>query len=239
MTEISKLSVVGVTLRTAEKTVLDNVSLEVEGGNIVSVLGPNGAGKSELVLTIGGMLPMTEGDVVCDDVSLRGKAPEIVREHGIAAVPEGHHVLSNLNVDDNLRAAGSMHDNAALNSLMEGAYAIFPELVALKKQRAGMLSGGQQQMVALAQAIVSKPRFLLVDEMSLGLAPIVIERLMKVLLALKEKGIGILLIEQFTHLALGISDYSYVMNRGRVIFSGPPQELTEKPEILHQAYLTI
>lgn len=144
MTHIPKLSVAGLTLRTTERTVLDNVSLEVEGGKIVSVLGPNGAGKSELVLSIGGMLPITGGEIHLDDVRLQGRAAEVVRDHGIAAVPEGHHVLTKLSVDDNLKAAGSMHDSASLISLMEEAYAIFPELVALKQQRAGMLSGGQQ-----------------------------------------------------------------------------------------------
>ncbi|MEX0583885.1 MAG: ATP-binding cassette domain-containing protein [Sneathiella sp.] len=239
MMDSEKLSVRGVVLRTPERTVLDNVSIDVGTGSIVSVLGPNGAGKSELVLVISGMLPVTEGDVTISDTSLIGKPPEIVRKLGVASVPEGHQVLSRLSVDDNLRAAGSMHGTATLNSLVEEAYGVFPELVPLGRQSAGMLSGGQQQMVALAQAIVSRPRYLLVDEMSLGLAPIVIERLMKVLIALKEKGMGILLIEQFTHLALGISDYSYVLNGGKVVFSGLPKELNDNPEILHQAYLSI
>lgn len=238
MTE-SMLSISDLTVLTPERTVLEKISMTVEPGKIVSVLGPNGAGKSELVLAIAGQMAIAEGSVSVGGRSLVGKRPENIRAMGIAAVPEGHQVLTKLTVHDNLHAAGSMHNSKELVAAVEEAYTIFPELRRLENQAAGMLSGGQQQMVALAQAIVCQPRFLLVDEMSLGLAPIVIERLMNVLVMLREKGIGILLIEQFTHLALGISDYSYVLNRGRIVFSGYPMELNENPEILHKAYLTV
>ncbi len=231
------LSFVGLTVQSASRTVVRDVSLHVEPGTIVSVLGPNGAGKSELVLAAVGMMPKSGGTVSLGDVDLTLKTPDQIRGLGVAAVPEGHQILTKLNVDDNLRAAGSMHGNSALLQAREDAYGVFPELRPLGRQPAGSLSGGQQHMVALAQALICGPKFLLVDEMSLGLAPIVIDRLMAVLQQLKSRGIGILLIEQFTHIALAVSDHCYVLNQGRLRFSGAPIELQSKPEILHSAYL--
>ncbi len=239
MMKAGVLDISDLTVLTPERTVLEEISMTVEPGKIVSVLGPNGAGKSELVLAIAGQMAIAEGSVSIGGTSLADKRPEKIRALGVAAVPEGHQVLSKLTVHDNLQAAGSMHSRKELADAVEGAYAVFPEIRRLENQRAGMLSGGQQQMVALAQAMVCQPKILLVDEMSLGLAPIIIERLMNVLVILRERGIGILLIEQFTHLALGISDYSYVLNRGRIVFSGYPKELNENPGILHEAYLTV
>ena len=187
------------------------------------MLGPNGAGKSELVSGIAGTMDKPDGRVRLGDSDLTKLKPEHVRAAGVAAVPEGHHVLAPLSVDDNLRAAGSMHDPQTLRPL--------------HAQPAGSLSGGQQQMISLAQAIVANPRFLLADEMSLGLAPVIVQRLMAVLQSLKQDGIGILLIEKFTHLALGIADHACVLNQGRIVFSGPPSHLRDNPGILSDACL--
>lgn len=231
------LSVVGLTVRSSGRTVVRDVTMQVEPGKIVSVLGPNGAGKSELVQAAVGMMPKSSGSVMLGDDDLTLKTPDQIRALGVAAVPEGHKILAGLTVDDNLRAAGAMHERSALLQAREDAYEVFPELRPLGRQTAGSLSGGQQQMVALAQALVCNPRFLLVDEMSLGLAPVVIDRLMGVLQQLSSRGIGILLIEQFTQLALAVSDHCYVLNQGRLRFSGLPAELQSNPEILHSAYL--
>ena len=167
-----------------------------------------------------------------------GQRPDSVRAKGVAAVPEGHQVLNDLSVEDNLKVAGC-HLTRAQLQLGARRYALdtFPELRERLRVRSGDLSGGQQQMVALAQAIIGKPRYLLADELSFGLAPVIVARLVPVLQKLASEGVGVLLIEQFTHIALKISHAAYVMERGRICFSGEPQELIGNPEILHSAYL--
>ncbi len=225
-----------IVIDTPQRRVVDTVSLEVPGGEIVALLGPNGAGKSELVLGVAGMLPMS-GSISIDGKPLATHEPEAVRAAGIAAVPEGHHTLGGLSVLDNLRASGANLNSRDLEMEVENAFDVFPELRRLSGQKSGSLSGGQQQMVALAQALVCRPKFLLIDEMSLGLAPVVIERLVGVVQSLKKKGIGILLIEQFTQLALDVADTCYVIAQGRICFSGKPDTLRSDPSILERAYL--
>ena len=164
--------------------------------------------------------------------------PELVRSRGVAAVPEGHHVLNDLTVEDNLKVSGSHLSRADLKPAIARALETFPELRERMFVRAGAMSGGQQQMLALAQAIISQPKYLLADELSFGLAPVIVARLVPVLQSLASQGVGVLLIEQFTHIALKIADFAYVMERGRICFSGQPQALIENPEILHGAYLS-
>ncbi|WP_171948150.1 ATP-binding cassette domain-containing protein [Bradyrhizobium erythrophlei] len=163
--------------------------------------------------------------------------PEAIRASGLAAVPEGHQVLNELSVEDNLKVAGSHLSRAELRSAIDVALGTFPELRERLQARSGNLSGGQQQMVALAQAIIAKPRYLLADELSFGLAPVVVARLVPVLQDLAAQGVGVLLIEQFTHIALKIAHAVYVMERGKICFSGEPRELIDNPAILHSAYL--
>lgn len=230
------LSITDFTIETATRRVVDSVSLDVPEGQIVALLGPNGAGKSEIVLGIAGMMPAT-GGVRIGDTDLAGRDAQTIRAAGIAAVPEGHQTLAGLSVRDNLRAAGPHLTEDDLVDQMNRALSVFPELDALLDRRAGTLSGGQQQMVAIAQALVSKPRILLIDEMSLGLAPIVIERLVEVVRGLRDQGLGILLIEQFTQLALGIADKAHVISQGRLQFSGHPCELRQDESLLERAYL--
>lgn len=226
-----------ITVRTATRTVVDGVSLEVEPGKIVALLGPNGAGKSELVLAVAGVLPLSSGEITADGKDLVGSTVSSIRAAGVSAVPEGHRVLSRLTVRDNLLAAGPMLSSGELTRQVDNAFKVFPELVALAERAAGSLSGGQQQMVALAQALVSRPRYLLIDEMSLGLAPVIIERLVGVVRDLKAQGIGILLIEQFTHLALDLADHCHVIAHGSIRFSGTPDDLRRDPAVLERAYL--
>ena len=219
------------------KAVLHDVALTISPGKITALLGANGAGKSSLVLAIAGVLPVASGVIALDGRSIVGLRPDGIRVSGVAAVPEGHQVLSDLSVEDNLKVAGCQLTRAELQPAVDLALDTFPELRERLRVRSGDLSGGQQQMVALAQAIIGKPRYLLADELSFGLAPVIVARLVPVLQKLASQGIGVLLIEQFTHIALKISQAAYVMERGRICFSGQPQELIENPQILHSAYL--
>lgn len=231
------LEIKDVTVKDGARTILNNVSLVVKPGEITALLGPNGAGKTELVKTVGGVLPISFGTIHLGERCLNSMRPEHIRYAGIAAVPEGHHVLTELNVLENLQAAASMHGGQAIDDALDEAFKTFPELLGLKDRQAGLLSGGQQQMVVLAQAIISKPKFILADEMSLGLAPIVVNRLIETLSALASQGTGVLLIEQFTSLALKVANQAYVMGRGEICFSGTADELNENPDILNAAYL--
>lgn len=230
------LEVTGLTVETSIRKIVDNVSFTVAPGQIVALLGPNGAGKSELVLGMAGVMAAT-GSVKLGEQELCGRDAQTIRAAGVAAVPEGHQTLAGLPVLENLRAAGPHLSDSELAAGVEKALAIFPELKALLDRRAGQLSGGQQQMVAIAQALVSRPKFLLIDEMSLGLAPVIIERLVEVVRNLSAAGIGILLIEQFTQLALSVADHCHVIAQGKLQFSGAPAELRKDMELLERAYL--
>ena len=231
------LNVSNVSIRSNTRTVINDVSLNVSQGEIVALLGPNGAGKSELVLGVAGVMPLSAGNVAVDDMQINGTGVPAIRAAGVAAVPEGHQVLSGLSVADNLRASGPNLSRDDLEAEVTNAYEVFPELKRLKQQAAGTLSGGQQQMLAIAQALVSRPKYLLIDEMSLGLAPVVIDRLIHVIEDLRARDIGILLIEQFTNLALDVADRCYVLSRGELRFDGLPNELKTNPGILESAYL--
>ena len=233
----SVLRVENLVVKRGNNVVVDGVSLDVHAGRITALLGPNGAGKSGLVLALAGVLPIASGRVLLGGQELRGKSPDAIRRLGVAAVPEGHQVLTALSVDDNLRAAGSTLSRSALDDSLQRAYAVFPELAPLKGQAAGTMSGGQQQMVALAQALIGKPAFLLIDEMSLGLAPIIVKRLMEAVQSLARDGVGVLLIEQFTDLALRLADHACVMARATLRYSGEPRTLQADPTLLHAAYL--
>jgi branched-chain amino acid transport system ATP-binding protein len=225
-------------VRRGNKLAVDRLSLTLEEGRITALLGPNGAGKSSLVLALAGVLPWEAGAVEIDGRPMIGAAPERLRAAGLAAVPEGHRVLAGMSVHDNLLAAGFGHRPTVAAEAVEEVYAIFPELAERKVQKAGSMSGGQQQMLALGQALVARPKFILADEMSLGLSPLIVKRLMGVVVRLSEQGTGILLIEQFTHIALKIAHHANVMSRGRLTFTGTPQRLVDEPEILHLAYLS-
>ncbi|MCR9137656.1 MAG: ATP-binding cassette domain-containing protein [Alphaproteobacteria bacterium] len=234
MTETLKIR--GMSIQSATRRVVDGISIDVPAGQIVALLGPNGAGKSELILGIAGAMAAT-GTVSIGSQTVSGNGIQGIREAGIAAVPEGHQVLSGMSVRDNLRASGPMLSDDDLAVEVANALEIFPELRKLIDQIAGSMSGGQQQMLSIAQALISRPKFLLIDEMSLGLAPVIIDRLVGVIQGLRSRGIGILLIEQFTQLALDVSDHAYVMARGKLQFSGSPGELKHDPGILEKAYL--
>ena len=219
------------------RRVLHGVSLEIPPGEVTTLLGPNGAGKSSLVLAIAGVIRPTGGDVRVGAVSLTRRRPERIRAAGVAVVPEGRRLLPQLTVEDNMRVATYMLDKQQSREGVAYALQLFPELQKRWTIQARLLSGGEQQMVVLAQALVSKPRFLLVDELSLGLAPVVVKRLVPTLQAVAESGVGVLLIEQFAHVALGLARSAYVLEGGRIRYSGTAVELKARPELLHSAYM--
>lgn len=220
------------------RTIVSDVDLHLAPGSVTAVLGANGAGKSELVLGMAGMMTVGAGRMSVEGTDLTGKGPDTIRSAGVAAVPEGHRVLTKLSVDDNLRAAGSLLRDGMEQTLAD-TYSLFPELAERKKQIAGTMSGGQQQMLALGHAMMSRPRFLLIDEMSLGLAPLVVKRLMEFVSGLKDHGVGVLLIEQFTDLALSISENAIVLRSGKIRYSGRAENLLKDPNLLDQAYFGI
>ncbi|MEK1931235.1 MAG: ATP-binding cassette domain-containing protein [Pararhizobium sp.] len=219
------------------KRVLHGIGFTVRPGTISTLLGANGAGKSTTVMTLAGALPLESGTVRLGDVLLNGFAPDRIRRHGVALVPEGHRVLGALNVEDNLLVAALDRSTPGRRSGLERVYAIFPELAERRRQSASDLSGGQKQMVAMGQAFISCPDFMIVDELSLGLAPAVVRRLAEALTLAAAEGIGVLLIEQFAHLALNLASHAMVLERGRLVYDGPSARLREQPEILHGAYL--
>jgi branched-chain amino acid transport system ATP-binding protein len=204
---------------------------------VTALLGPNGAGKSTLVLAVGGLLRPSSGRVVLGERDLTRGRPEAIRRAGVAIVPEGRRLLGTLTVEDNLRVATYSLSREAAREGIRYALELFPLLETRWKSTARLLSGGEQQMVVLAQALVSRPKFILVDELSLGLAPIVVRRLMPTLESVAESGVGVLLIEQFAHVALDLAGSVYVIERGRIRHHGSAQELKANPERLHSAYL--
>jgi len=221
------------------KAVVHGIKLELKPGMVTALMGPNGAGKTSTVLGISGGVEPAFGDIWLDGHNLTGLESDEIRRHGIATVPEGHQVLRELTVKENLQVAGGSLSGSALNQSIERVLELFPELKTRLNQAAGDLSGGQQQMVSISQALVVSPRYLLIDELSFGLAPSIVSRLVPVIREIAASGIGVLLIEQFTQLALALSTHVYVMSRGRVSYDGGPDNLKADPAILHRAYFPI
>jgi len=217
--------------------VVQGVSIDVTAGEVTALLGPNGAGKSSLVLAVAGVLRPQAGSVLLDGRDLAGSRPERVRRAGVAVVPEGRRLLPDLSVDDNIKMATYTLSRERARAGRERALELFPALQKCLKVPARALSGGEQQMVVLAQALVSQPRFVFIDELSLGLAPVIIRRLIPVIRTIADSGVGVLLIEQFAAIALGLARRAYIMEGGQLRYSGFASELVEKPELLHSAYL--
>jgi branched-chain amino acid transport system ATP-binding protein len=236
-TDGGTLRIDGLKVSRGGRPVLHGISLEVPQGAVTTLLGPNGAGKSTMVLAIGGVLRATGGEVSLNGTTLTNLRPEQVRQAGVAIVPEGRRLLPDLTLEDNLRVATYALGRDEAKRGIEYAIELFPHLETRWKAVARTLSGGEQQMVVLAQALVSRPKFMLVDELSLGLAPVVVQRLMPALQEAASQGVGVLLIEQFVHVALALAQSAYVIEGGRIVYHGTAAELKEHPERLHSAYL--
>ncbi len=227
----------GIVVERGSRDVVRGASLEVAPGEVTALLGPNGAGKSSMVLAVGGVLPLKAGSVKLGDQELAGRRPERIRKSGLAIVPEGRRLLPELTVADNIQVSTYALASADAKTGRARALELFPELEKRLGNQARLLSGGEQQMVVLAQALVSRPRFVIIDELSLGLAPVVVQRLIPTIRSIAEEGIGVLLIEQFASVALGLANRAYVMEGGRIQYDGTASELRANPNLLHSAYL--
>jgi branched-chain amino acid transport system ATP-binding protein len=216
---------------------LRGVSLSVAPGSITCLLGPNGAGKTTLMMTATGLLKPRRGSIRFAGEELAGRAPHDIVARGIALVPENRLVFPTMTVTDNLAAgAYQRRDNVAIAQDVERMFARFPRLKERAQQQAGTLSGGEQQMLAVARALMSRPKLLLMDEPSLGLAPLVVEEIFSIVTELNRDGTTIFLVEQNAHMALQVAHHFYLMEQGRVTFSGTPGQVAED-EVIRRAYL--
>jgi branched-chain amino acid transport system ATP-binding protein len=211
--------------------VVRDVSLTVEAGEVVALLGANGAGKTTLLLSAAGVLRPAGGEIRLLGRSVLGRRSHRIAASGLALVPDDRGVFHALTVRENLRLAGSRD--------LEPALSLFPALRGLLGRRCGLLSGGEQQMLGLAKALLARPRVLLVDELSLGLAPVIVQRILPTLRSLAlEREIAVLLVEQHTRVALDMADRAYVMRRGRIVLEGDANDLQARPDLLEASYLT-
>ena len=218
---------------------LKGVSLTAESGQITCLLGPNGAGKTTLMFTIVGILNAQAGTITLDGTELTGQSPVKIVEHGIALVPENRLVFPKMTVQENLEAGAYLRvgkNRKGVADDLEKMFVRFPQLKERSDQLAGTLSGGEQQMLAIGRALMARPRILLMDEPSLGLAPLIVEEIFRIIKEFNEAGVTIFLVEQNAHMALRIADHFYLLEQGRITFSGSPGEL-EKEEVIQRAYL--
>jgi branched-chain amino acid transport system ATP-binding protein len=216
---------------------LKGVSLQVESGKITCLLGPNGAGKTTLMMSIAGILQPRRGAIRLAGVELVGLSPARIVGQGVALVPENRLVFPQMSVRENLLAgAYQRNDKAEITADIERMYARFPRLRERREQLAGTLSGGEQQMLAVARALMSRPRMLLMDEPSLGLAPLIVAEIFSIVSELNRDGTTIFLVEQNAHLALNVAHQFYLMEQGRITFKGTPGQLAED-EVIQRAYL--
>ena len=214
---------------------LKGISFDVEQGQIVTLIGANGAGKSTTLRAISGLVPIREGTITYDGQVISGQSPQKIVSEGIGMVPEGRRVFPNLTVLENLRVGAYLRKDD-LTPDIEHVYQLFPRLKERSWQMAGTLSGGEQQMLAVGRAMMMRPKLMMMDEPSLGLAPLVIRDIFKIIQTLHEEGITILLVEQNANAALRIADSAYVLETGRITMHGTGRELLDNPQV-KEAYL--
>ncbi|MDA7946222.1 MAG: ABC transporter ATP-binding protein [Hyphomicrobiaceae bacterium] len=216
--------------------VLEGVNLEAKPGKITCLLGSNGSGKSTLIRSILGLTPPNRGNITFEGIELRGLPTHKVIATGISCIPEGRQVFPKLTVEENLRIGAYQEDSAGeIQRRFDEVYETFPRLADRKAQLAGTMSGGEQAMVSIGRGLMRAPKLLLIDEPSLGLAPLLVKENFNIIRRINQQGITVFLVEQNVHQTLAISDYGYVLSKGRVVASGTPKQLSKTKEV-HEAY---
>jgi branched-chain amino acid transport system ATP-binding protein len=216
---------------------LKGVSLEINEGEIVTLIGANGAGKSTLLKTISGLLKPKKGEVSFEGGSIAGKVAQAIVKKGISHVPEGRRIFAGMTVEENLELGAYLRkDKQGIREDFEKVYQLFPRLLERKKQQAGTLSGGEQQMLAMGRALMARPRLLLLDEPSMGLAPLLVKTIFEIIREINQTGTTILLVEQNANMALSIAHRAYVIETGKIVASGTAEELNQSDQI-RNAYL--
>ena len=233
------ISLDGLTVRYGEIEALHGLSLSVDAGEVVTLLGANGAGKSTTLRTISGLLKPVAGDVMFDGRSITGLTPEVVVRLGIAHVPEGRRLFPGLSARENIMLGASNRGRIAKAALIgesDEMFDLFPDIRPFADALGWTLSGGQQQMVAVARGLMARPRLLLLDEPSLGLAPVIVQKVFSIIGEIRRRGTTVLLVEQNARMALSVADRGYVLETGRLAVSGKPGELWSNDEV-RAAYL--
>lgn len=215
---------------------LKGVSLDVHPGEIVTLIGANGAGKSTLLMTICGTPQATHGQVLFEGQDITHKSTHIIMQCGMAIVPEGRRIFPGLTVQENLQMGGFFADKARLETDLERVFTLFPRLKERRNQRGGTLSGGEQQMLAIGRGLMGRPSLLLLDEPSLGLAPLIIAQIFQILEEIREEGVTIFLVEQNAHRALQLADRGYVLENGRIVLADTGTNLLANDDV-RKAYL--
>lgn len=215
---------------------LHGVSVEVKKGEIVALIGANGAGKTTLLMTVCGSPQATSGRVILEGKDITRQATSDIMRSGISIVPEGRRVFPGLTVSENLHMGGFFNTKAEIRKSQDHVYELFPRLKERENQRAGTMSGGEQQMLAIGRALMSKPRMIILDEPSLGLAPLIIKQIFEIIGHLREEGITVFLVEQNAHQALNLADRGYVLETGRIRLQDTGANLLANPDV-QKAYL--
>ena len=222
-----------------ELQILYDVSINVQQGEIVALVGANGAGKSTLIKTITGLLPISSGPIVFENISIKNVKAHTVIRHGISLVPEGRRLFSYMTVLENLEVGAYIENSGkVVHENLEWVFSIFPKLKERRKQLAGTFSGGEQQMLTIGRALMCRPKFLILDEPSLGLAPVIVNEVFDIIQLLLKEGVTILLVEQNVRRSLEIANRAYVLEHGRIVMHGKSRELLED-ENVKKAYLGI
>ncbi|WP_045514757.1 ABC transporter ATP-binding protein [Neobacillus niacini] len=216
---------------------LKGVSLDINEGEIVTLIGANGAGKSTLLKTISGLLKPKNGNILFEGQSISGKVAQAIVKQGLSHVPEGRRVFANMSVEENLELGAYLRkDKQGIKEDFEKVYNLFPRLLERRKQLSGTLSGGEQQMLAMGRALMARPKLLLLDEPSMGLAPLLVKTIFRIIDEINQSGTTILLVEQNANMALSIADRAYVIETGKIVLSGSSDELNQSDQI-RMAYL--
>ena len=231
------LKVNDLTVRYGMIEAIKGISFEVQDGQIVTLIGANGAGKTTTMHTISGLIQPYSGSIWFDDIELSKLPPHKIVKHGVAQCPERRRVFASQTVEENLLlGAYTRKDKAAIREDLENVYSLFPRLLERKKQLAGTLSGGEQQMLAMGRALMTKPKIMLLDEPSMGLSPLLVKEIFHIIKDINNQGVTVLLVEQNAKMALGIADMAYVLETGRIVMSGEGQQLLNSEDI-RKAYL--